>query len=254
MTSIYVVKRLIDYVGLQARNVPEGTIPVETTMQPVLALLQAMGADGAKVVGVDPNGNLLVSLAGSSATGPVNVAQIGGTNAAILVTSGDTQGEPGLIVFKSYPSLYNGVNWDRQRTASAANQVAATGLGVAEVAPPGNIAAFSAPALGAQATASRAAGAAGVRHICTGYEIVVSCQAAPGAGQLLVNLRDGASGAGAILKTWAFEIPAAIFAPFIIAVSGKSIVGSAATAMTLESSAAYAAVGVSVAFDSYDAS
>jgi len=105
------------------------------------------------------------------------------------------------------------------------------------------------PAAAAQATISQAAGAAGVRNVCSG--IAFSLQTI-GTIQppIQVNLRDGASGAGAIL--WSMTIGAAVSSLFAFAVSGLNIQGSPATAMTLEISAApAAAASASVSLQGY---
>lgn len=110
-------------------------------------------------------------------------------------------------------------------------------------------------AVNAQATAgtpsaSKAAGAAGVRHVCTGLSIVV---AAGGTAQTpqIFNLRDGATGAGTILAT--FALSAAINGIGGVTLTGLNLVGTAATAMTLEAAGAgAAAVVASVNMFGYD--
>ena len=143
--------------------------------------------------------------------------------------------------------------------ALAANVMAqAAGLLAPNVAPAeiqtvaliGNWSQGNAPAVNTQATTTRAAGAAGVRHICTSIAFVGSAVAAI-AAPLVVNLRDGASGAGAILWTQQFIVPAG--ASFGLTLNGLSIVGSAATAMTLEFSAAPGVTNFeSVSISGYD--
>lgn len=99
--------------------------------------------------------------------------------------------------------------------------------------------ASSSPAAATQASASRAAGAAGVRHVCTAISITVNGDtAAPAAQVLTFNLRDGASGAGPVLATWKVGVEAVAGKTVTINLSGLNIPGSAATAMTLEGSAA----------------
>lgn len=97
----------------------------------------------------------------------------------------------------------------------------------------------SAPAAATQATASRAAGAAGVRHVATAISIVVAGGAAAPAAQVLTfNLRDGATGAGPVLASWTVGVEAVAGKSVTINLDGLAIPGSAATAMTLEGSAA----------------
>lgn len=111
-----------------------------------------------------------------------------------------------------------------------------------------------APAAATQAVATRAAAAAGIRHVATGVSIVVSGgPAAPAAQTLTINLRDGASGAGAALASWTVGVEAVAGKSVPISLGGFNIAGSAATAMTLESSAAPGAnTLVSVTLTGYD--
>ena len=91
-----------------------------------------------------------------------------------------------------------------------------------------------APAVSQQATASKAAGAAGVKHVATGLSFGLSARTAVAASTVTVNLRDGATGAGTILASWTFDLVAATLAPITVSLSGLQLQGSAATAMTLE--------------------
>lgn len=95
-----------------------------------------------------------------------------------------------------------------------------------------------APAAATQATITQAAGAAGVKNVCTGISISLSFAVAPAAGVVQFNLRDGATGAGAILQTWKLSTLAGTLDTQHIEISGMWVEGTAATAMTLESAAA----------------
>jgi hypothetical protein len=101
-----------------------------------------------------------------------------------------------------------------------------------------NFAVVHTPAAATQATITQAAGAAGVRNVCTGItfglQVIGTIQPV-----IQVNLRDGATGAGTIL--WSMSVGAAVSTMTVFSVSGLNIVGSAATGMTLEFSAAGAA-------------
>jgi hypothetical protein len=98
----------------------------------------------------------------------------------------------------------------------------------------------SAPAANTQATVSQAAGAAGVYNVCTGLTVTFCAGAtAPTAVQISVALIDGGSGGTNYL--WgphAISLPATAGAMNGIALANLWIPGSAATAMTLEFSAA----------------
>lgn len=94
------------------------------------------------------------------------------------------------------------------------------------------------PAVATRATITRAAGGAGVRHVCKAITATLAVAAADvGVAGVLVNLRDGATGAGTIL--WSKRL--AVVAAGGIAdvnITGLNIAGSPNTAMTLEFAAA----------------
>lgn len=131
------------------------------------------------------------------------------------------------------------VNWDgtflrRNYAASAANLALQSGEGVQLETGPGEWAINHAPAANTTATISRAA-VAGQRHVCKGLDVSINAVAAI-AAPLVVNLRDGATGAGTILWTERLMAPAGTTVR--IARDGLNIVGSENTAMTLEFTAA----------------
>lgn len=139
--------------------------------------------------------------------------------------------------------------------ATAAGQSANSGQGALQVVLPGTWSVSSTPAAGSQATASQAAGGGTVRHVATSASFALSATTALAAiTTLTINLRDGATGAGTIRKSWQVTLPAATLLPIFFGMSGLSIVGSANTAMTLESAAAIGNLMVSVTLDGYDVS
>lgn len=148
--------------------------------------------------------------------------------------AGDAQAATGIPV--AHVTLWNGATYDRSYAASAANQSTQPVTGVAIVTGPGNWTLTSAPAAGAQATATRAAGAAGVRHVLTSIAADITASAAQ--GPLIVAVRDGATGVGTILWQRRLSAQTTPFADARIELSGLNIVGSAATAMTVEFTAA----------------
>lgn len=88
------------------------------------------------------------------------------------------------------------------------------------------------PAVATVATASKAAGAAGVQHVMIQGGWSLSC-AATAQTPIAITVRDGASGAGTVLWAWS----AAALADTCVNVAlppGIYLVGSAATAMTIE--------------------
>ena len=121
------------------------------------------------------------------------------------------------------------------KSGSAANLAAQSSANAVLASSPGEWSVTHAPAVNTVATATKAAGAAGVRHICTGVSArIVAGTTAPAAIQGTLNLRDGASGAGSILASWTVVLAAAIGARDEVNLTGLHVVGTAATAMTLE--------------------
>lgn len=150
----------------------------------------------------------------------------------------------------SFSMLYNGSDtWDRMREASAVNLATTVASGAALTAEPGQWAIRSQPAAATQATVSRAA-VASTRHVCK--SITLSLLGVAAQGPIEFFLRDGATGAGAVLWSIRLQCPAGDVRTIVL--SGVNIVGSVNTAMTLESGAAPAATNfASVALTGYDA-
>lgn len=112
-----------------------------------------------------------------------------------------------------------------------------------------------APAANTQATASKAAGGANVRHICTGIlATFVAGAVAPTAVQVTVVVRDGATGSGTIIWTGVMALPAVAgqsAAPIMH--DDLTLVGTLNTAMTVEFIAAGGANTVeAVSIQGYD--
>lgn len=140
----------------------------------------------------------------------------------------------GLLAIMARAQGWNGATYDRMRTLSAANLAAQVGLGGQIAAGPGEWAVTHEPAVSAQASVTRAAGAAGVRHVCRSLAFSLAAVAAQTI--IYARVRDGATGAGAILWSCAFVLPAGTSDRVVV--SGLNLVGSAATAMTFEFSGA----------------
>jgi hypothetical protein len=102
----------------------------------------------------------------------------------------------------------------------------------------------STPAAATQATCSQAAAGAGFRNVCQSISASFDTGGTAQASALALNLRDGASGAGNIL--WSKQIILPVSGKWEVGLGGLNIVGSPATAMTLEFSAA----GVAGSFES----
>lgn len=141
-------------------------------------------------------------------------------------------------------------------SASAANVGAKTGINAMLTTFPGEWAVTNAPVANMQASASQAAGGAGVRHVCTSVSATVAAGGtAPTAATVTLNLRDGATGAGTVLQSWTLGIEATAGRTTTFSLSGLNIPGTAATAMTLEFAAAGGAnTFESVSMTGYDVS
>jgi hypothetical protein len=143
---------------------------------------------------------------------------------------------------------FNGATWDRLRTASATNNTATTSLGVLQTVPLSTWSLNNSASAGTP-TISKASGGGAVRHVATSVTV---CVAAAGTAQpaVQVNLRDGATGAGTIIRSWNLAAP--INSSACGEIAGLNIAGTAATAMTIEFAAATAAATVaSVSMSGY---
>ena len=87
------------------------------------------------------------------------------------------------------------------------------------------------------ATISKAAGAAGVKHVATGFMVTFSSLGAPTPEIIGFQIRDGATGAGTVIWEGSISLPAVAGESKMIAQSGLWLVGTAATAMTIETDA-----------------
>lgn len=141
----------------------------------------------------------------------------------------------GRLATLSHGALFNGAKWNRQRSASADTNSAVNHIGISAVALVGNWPITSAPAANTQATATKAAGGGGFRHVLTTICADVNAVAAVAAPLVLV-VRDGATGVGTIL--WQRRLTAVIGTTASVQLSGLAIVGSDNTAMTVEFTAA----------------
>lgn len=136
---------------------------------------------------------------------------------------------------------FNGATWDRIRTASATNNTATTSLGALQTTPLSTWSVIDTDVGATQATATKAAGGGTVRHVATSVTICRGDTAA--AAPALVHLRDGATGAGTIIRSWVIAVAAGLSQCENI--TGLNMSGSANTAMTLEFAAAGAATSTS---------
>lgn len=135
---------------------------------------------------------------------------------------------------------YNGLTWARAKVSSLANMptsqtfTSSVENGRLLVETPARWSKVSTPAVSTLASASIAAEAS-VRHVadCIGFS--AGSTTAPVLTQLNVRLRDGATGAGTIIKSWTVIIPAATGQNVLpYSECGLGLVGTTNTAMTLE--------------------
>jgi len=222
-------------VGLQVTGTFTATVTPKASIDGNFLGVQALNLiTGAWVTSITAPGIFWVPLPGADQfQAPVS----GWSAGAVTVTAKGIDNPPGVAASsspKQAVQLTDGTN--SQPMASAATLSAAnSGEGAAVGVGPGEWSATSNPGVNAQASASKAAGGAGVRHVCRSISFsVASDGTAPTAVQLVVNLRDGATGAGTVLQSWTVAIPASAGAFNAFHVGGLNLVGSANTAMTLE--------------------
>lgn len=114
---------------------------------------------------------------------------------------------------------------------------------------------FAQAAAASQSTISFAAGGAGIYNVCTGFMASLCVTTVLASGETgVLNLRDGASGAGTVLWTCEIGLPgtAAVGTTQIVGpISGLFLIGSANTAMTLEFSAGLTGVVESVSLAAF---
>jgi len=91
------------------------------------------------------------------------------------------------------------------------------------------------PSTATQATVTKAAAGAGIRHVCKVISATIAC-GATAQTPIQIYLRDGATGTGTIL--WAATVAAPADGVGGIMFDNLNIMGSANTAMTLEFSGA----------------
>lgn len=183
-----------------------------------------------------------------------NVAITPGTGATVAA---DDVGGLGILWQRMKLGLGpDGSALDLTGAIAATQSAAVAGNLAVPVAQIGQWSVIHVPAANTQATATKAAGGTGVRHVCTGISAqLVATATAPTAVQLVVNLIDGASGGTSYLWRGNISLPATAGAMSFIHITHIALVGSANTAMTLEFSATGGANTVeSVTLMGYDCS
>lgn len=183
----------------------------------------------------DPNG--LVTIAAAYALNAALTSLVAGRmideTAATLTATANAAYRVGSIGY-----LYNGAAFIRSQSGSAANLAAQSASAAQLIQECGEWAINHTPVANTQATITRAAGAAGVRHVCKSITVTLIGLAASAEATVLVNLRDGVTGAGTILWSARLLVMGLTGSQAGITLGSLNIVGSAATAMTLEFAAA----------------
>lgn len=137
---------------------------------------------------------------------------------------------------------FNGSTFDRLDTASATNNTAVTSLGIQQITPVSTWSVTDTDAGATQSTASKALGGGSVRHVATS---ITACRGdTVAAVPAQINLRDGATGAGTIIRSWVIGV-SVINEATCVDLSGLNMTGTANTAMTLEFAAAGSATSLS---------
>jgi hypothetical protein len=242
--------------------------PDATGAAPTKNPLAVAGFDGTNLrpIKTDTSGDAIAvgpDAAGAPPTkNPVTVAGSDGTNLETIKT--DTSGRPIVVGAAADGSatagnpLYvggnDGTNAKAFKVASAANNTSTIQTGVMLHEKGARWSVSSVTGSNTQASASKAAGAAGVRHVADCVQFSAESTAAIVATQDDVILRDGATGAGTVLMQWRNAVVSAAAAQIGQALTfcGLSLVGSSATAMTLEYANGITNVLMSVTLSGYD--
>jgi hypothetical protein len=204
-----------------------------------------------------------VDAAGAVPTIPgVPINTFDGTNVQRLKS--DTSGDvfiagpdvAGAAASKNPVSVggFDGTNVQRIKTTSAANNSSTNQTGVELHEKGARWSVSSVTGSATAASASKAAGGAGVRHVVDCVQFSAESTAAIVATQDDVVLRDGATGAGTVLMQWrnaAVSVAAAQIGQ-VINVCGLALIGTANTAMTLEYTAGLTNVLMSATITGYD--
>jgi len=194
-------------------------------------------SQGSGILGMSPylyNGASFDRVRGDTTNGmDVDVTRISGS-----VTPADAYANPTTAnQMWSLNGVFNGTTWDRQDSVSNTNNIATTSQGTIYSTSLSTWSVTNTPAAGSAATASKATGGGTVRHVATSITICFQDSAINTVGRV-AHLRDGATGAGTILRSWYLSNGGVAGGAQCENLSGLNMTGSANTAMTLEFAAA----------------
>jgi len=206
------------FLKLRSRDLNAAVPPAFTTTDGVPLIAEC-----------DLYGNQLVLpmmyTAGAGFPAPVPFTSRGNNTDAIAPSAS------GNLATINYGYIFDGTNFDRERSASAINLSSYSSLGAGITASPGQWSVVNVPAAATQASAVKAAGAVGVRHVCTGISVSFAAGAANEAART-ISVLDGAT------VIWSQQIAVLLSDSKQVNLTGLSLIGSAATSMTLQFDAA----------------
>lgn len=197
---------------------------------------------------IDGGATYGTSCGSGTATTGSNSFTCSGIFSHIRLVSAHTGTNPTILVslFGTSPASSSNA------TTSAATLTTTTNNGAGIVEKGVRWQVINAPAVSTQATASKAAGGVGVRHVADCVTVSAGAATAPAATVLTINLRDGATGAGTVLWTTQITAGATATNHGNVAFCGLNLIGTANTAMTLEFSALLTNENESVTLTGYD--
>lgn len=141
----------------------------------------------------------------------------------------------GNLLVKAHQSAYNGTTWDLIKSSSATNHASSAGSGLVGVQlerKPADWSVINFPATDTTATATKAAGGAGVRHVLTGFCFSLSGASGTATALLRCDILDGAS------QIFSAVLSAPANTTKTIEFDNLSLLGTANTAMIIQFSAA----------------
>lgn len=207
-----------------------------------------------RIIQTDTNGQILPSSAA--------VAMADGTSNTPNIPTFGVGGAAAPTTFRNFPFVFDGATWDRIRSAALANDPVATlligrnSIGALNVEFGSRWVVNSSPATSSQASASIAAEAS-VRHVADNVCFSAQSAGAVAASALTITIRDGATGAGTVLRTFQVAIPVASATgqqevPIFCTPTGMGLVGTTNTAMTAEFSAGVTNLNEAISITGYN--
>jgi hypothetical protein len=210
-------------------------VALSTRLKPADTLTKVATVDTiTNVVHIDDNAS---SLTIDQATASNLNAQVVGT----VAHDGVDAGNPVKIGFKAVTAAPTAVSTNLDRTDGIADMWGRQYTRTGDQAPVAStFTAIHVPSTNTQATATKASAGSGKRNVCTGFTVTLAAGASAitAAAPLIVSVIDGASGGGTYLWRSYINIPATAGMQASIVRTGLWLVGSQATALTIEFSAA----------------